>query len=212
MAEFPLIKQCEQITKEFYSNPLATSFQNPITDKKFLAKYKEHIERPMELSTIKKHLKDRYYTNMREWADDMYLVFDNAIKYYGETELGGAARYLKKKLDKQIKKLEATNLRNYESQLIELGHQLEELIRKPPPAFNVQCNYEMRTEKDQDFTVERIMKLKEQLEAMVKDGKEADIQATVMKVEPSVRGNELDLGHLSRRTLLALEELVKQNM
>lgn len=212
MAEFPLAAQCKQLTLEFSNNPLAAYFLNPITDKKLLAEYKEKIERPMELSTIKKRLKDGYYTTMREWADDMYLVFSNAIKYNGdESPVGGAARYLKKKLDKQMMKLEATNLRNYENQLIQLGHQLEELLRKPPPAFNVVCNYEMRTDKDKNFTIERIMRLKEQLEAMVQGGKEAEITAVVMKTEPEMKGLELDMGRLSRRTLLALEELVKQN-
>ena len=54
------------------------------------------------------------------------------------------------------------------------------------------------------------MRLKDQLEAMVKDGKEAEIQATLLRVEPDMKGNELDLGHLSRRALLELEELVRQ--
>ena len=209
---FPLVAQCKAITNDFKSHPLAAHFINPFAnDKKLLNDYQAKIKnfKPMDLSLVWKRLKENYYQSVHEWSNDMHLIFQNSIDYYGEKDVfGGVAVYMTRKLDKKIRALQCKNLRNYENELIELAKELEAIIRKPPPAYNIECNYATSTEDGNNFTVERINRLKEKLEQMITSGKEDDIRQVLNETEPDRHGLEVDLGHLGRRTLLALEALV----
>jgi hypothetical protein len=214
MGDFPLSQQCRTITAELINDPLAYFFVQPFTgDKKIMNDYHSKVKCPMDLTTVRKRIKDNYYSNIHAWANDIRLIFSNAVAYNGEMSIVGVvAIYLRKKFEKKMQVLEGNNLRNYESQLIALGRELEAIIRRPPPAFNVECKYETATTDDEDFTVARIQKLREDLQILISAGKGSAI-ATVLRecdadtISPDV--SEIDLAHLGRRSLLELEGLVK---
>lgn len=214
MAEFPLSSQCIKITNEFYNNPLSLLFQNPYTpDSKSAADYRNTIKKPMDLSTVKKRIKDKRYSNYQEWAEDMFLIFNNAVLYHEETSLiGGVASYLRKKLHKKVQQLEANNLRNYEAQLISIGNQLSKTIKDAPPDFNVIAKIETSTTASDDFTIERIQRLNGTLEKLVEKGKSNEIIQILRESntdQPFLENQTIDLAHLGRRALINLENYVK---
>ena len=211
-----LQQKCGLVTRQISSDPLAALFMNPFSDKKVLKSYEAKLKnfRQMDLSTVKKRLAECSYQSMQAWADDMRLIFRQTIELYkqeGETAIGGIAAYLLKQLEKKIRALEATNLRNYEQQLIQLGRELEAAVMKMPPAFGIECNYQgLDPREDGTFSVERIMKLKSDVEKIISDGRGNEVIAILKETEPVPPGREIDFGHLGRRSLLALEEFVKQ--
>jgi hypothetical protein len=215
MGDFPLAPQCKTITAKFNSDPLATIFQT-VPDKKSVnwADYQSKIAQPMDIATVRKRLKDNYYSGVQAWSHDMHLIFDNAIVYNGEySVIGGVAVYLRKMLDKEIRALEATNLRNWESQLVTLTRKLERAIRKVPPAFNVELHFDTTTADSDDFTVDRIMRLRDRLEELVRQKRSSEILDVVRDTNsdaPFIDDLEIDLAHLGRRSLLALERLAEE--
>lgn len=209
--------KCKAVTRSISEDPLAKFFfENPFSDKKLLKAYEAKVKNfvPIDLPTVKRRLNSAsYYQSMQAWADDMRLIFRQTIEFYkqdGESAIGGVAKYLLKQLEKKIRDLEATNLRNYEHQLIQLGRELEDAIKNMPAAFSIDCNYAgLDPSEDGKFTVERIMRLKNSVEQIVRDGREAEIIAILKETEPGTLTREVDFGHLGRRSLLALEEFVR---
>lgn len=58
--------------------------------------YLDHVERPMDFSTIKTKLQFNCYETEDEFKNDILLVYDNCIKYNGaESPLGKIADQLK---------------------------------------------------------------------------------------------------------------------
>ncbi|OHS96178.1 Bromodomain containing protein [Tritrichomonas foetus] len=205
-----LPSQCMKFTNDLINDPLASFFVYP-PDKKLQADYNAKIKKPMDLSTIKKKIKDNIYTSFQEWVDDMYLIFNNAIEFNDATSLlGGVAIYLRKQFDKKIREIESFNLRNYEMQLITFGKRLESILIEPPPTFGVELKTELSSKNADDFTVPRIMEIKNNLEKMLSEGHQKEILDCINESNTDYMytdGQEIDLSHLGRRTLIALEAL-----
>ncbi|KAH0785689.1 Bromodomain containing protein [Histomonas meleagridis] len=210
-----VLNQCQKITREFINNPLCMLFVHPLTfvDKKSQLEYTSKIKEQMDLQTVNKKLKDNCYSNLQEWAYDMYLIFNNAILFNDETSIiGGAAVYLRKRLDKRIRQLEAMNLRNYEDQLIQLGKRLENILKDLPLGLNVELREDLGTNDNEDFTISRITELQSALTQIASQGRSKEIIAVLKEVNPDAEYSEvgeIDLSHLGRNSLLKLESFVQ---
>ena len=209
-----IMNQCQKITKEFISNPLSMLFVHLyFADKKSQLDYASKIKEPMDLQTVSKKLKDNCYSNLQEWAYDMYLIFNNAVLFNDEASIvGGVAVYLRKRLDKRIRQLEAMNLRNYEDQMIQLGQSLEKILKEPPLGLNVELREELGTSNSQNFTVGRIMELQSALDQIASQGRAKEIIDVLKEVNPDVdysETSEIDLSPLGRNSLLRLESFVR---
>lgn len=206
-----LPSQCLKITNDLINDQLAMFFVNP--EKRLQAEYTSKIKKPMELSTVRKKIKDNNYSCFQEWVDDMNLIFDNAINFYERNSLiGGVAVYLQKQFSKKIREIETMNLRNYENQLISLGKELEQVLKKPPLTLNVVCSYEMNSKDSEDFTVSRIKNLMDKIQKMARNPEKEEAILKCINESNSeynyTKDQEIDLAHLGRRTLLCLEKLV----
>lgn len=59
-------------------------FQQPVDPVKFgIMDYNDIITHPMDLGTIKKKLAHNFYSNVKQFAGDVRLVWDNCYKYNG---------------------------------------------------------------------------------------------------------------------------------
>ena len=209
-----LPSQCLKITNDLINDQLAMHFAYPYNpeSKKLQADYNSKVKKPMDLSTVRKKIKDNNYSCFQEWVDDMNLIFDNAIIFNERNSLvGGVAVYLQKQFNKKIREIETMNLRNYENQLISLGKDLEQVLKKPPLTLSVTCSYDMSSKDSEDFTVSRIKNLLEKLKKMAENH---DIEVILKCINESnseynfTQGQEIDLAHLGRHTLISLEKLV----
>lgn len=208
-----LPSHCLSITNDFISDQLAQWFASlEKSDKKFLAEYNAKVKNPIDLSTIKKKIKDNLYSSYQEWIDDMYLVFDNAVTFHEATSLfGGVAIYLKKQFNKKLLNFEGKlNSRNYEDQLIDLSKKIEQLLKEPPLALNIVCKIDMDSPNSEEFTFERMMNLQSKLSSIAANGGRDKIIQCICETNSEYnfsQTNEIDISHLGRRTLQALEKL-----
>lgn len=60
-------------------------FQDPV-DLKQAPNYHAVVTEALDLGTLKQRLTCNYYHRMQEFLDDMQLMFDNCLKYYGNDD------------------------------------------------------------------------------------------------------------------------------
>lgn len=77
-----LLKQCGTLLKRLSAHRHAWVFREPVDVVKLgLHDYTKVIRKPMDLGTIKKNLEAGVYDTPAEFADDVRLVFSNAVTY-----------------------------------------------------------------------------------------------------------------------------------
>lgn len=60
-------------------------FLDPVDPEKFgVSDYLDIIKKPMDFGTIKENLKKHFYRSMRQFLEDVELVFNNCYLYNGE--------------------------------------------------------------------------------------------------------------------------------
>ena len=104
-------KKCLNITKEFYSLPLARIFTISADPLNPYFIFCQKISKYLDLTVIKHSLETHKYKNEIDWADDFELVFQNAITFYdlptnSTPIISIMAKYLLKKFRTKRKILE----------------------------------------------------------------------------------------------------------
>ena len=204
-----------KITKEFADEPLAVNFARPFVneeDKKTMTEYSSRIKHPMDLQTVRKKIKDKQYAGYQSWINDMNLIWDNAVEFNtAESIIGGVAIYLKKKFQKKIMSLYMKNNRNYEAHLKKLIKDVQKIISEPPASFNVQVVPNWSPNAD-EFSISRVRAIMDGVAKLDKLGKTSLVLRTIKDHEPGFIGgpdSTIDFGVFGKATLLALEELIK---
>lgn len=85
----PLLR-CEYILSEMIQNPMCEWFIHPV-DVEGLGLHDYHtvIEKPMDMTTVQRQLKQGHYTTVEAFKADVKLVFDNCIAYNGHASMFG---------------------------------------------------------------------------------------------------------------------------
>lgn len=82
--------------------PKAWIFNEPVDSAKLnISDYHLIIQKPMDFGTIRENLKKHYYRSMRQFLEDVELVFNNCFMYNGEQ--GPISRMCKDVQDEYIK-------------------------------------------------------------------------------------------------------------
>ena len=77
-------KKCMPVLKKLQEYEYGWIFNDPVNPVELnLPDYWEIIKKPMDLGNVKKKLDNDNYRNVDEFADDVRLVFDNAVQYNG---------------------------------------------------------------------------------------------------------------------------------
>jgi hypothetical protein len=93
-------------------NTKAWIFNEPVDPKKLqINDYNDIIKKPMDFGTIKENLKKHYYRSMRQFIEDVELVFRNCYMYNGET--AQVSIMCKEVQDEYIKQCELLNIGFY---------------------------------------------------------------------------------------------------
>jgi hypothetical protein len=209
---FPLAKRCHRITSEFCEDPLAMLFLKPFRPPAaLLANYQSIVRTPMDLTTVRNRIAHASYANYRQWARDMTLIWDNAVAYNGEhSVVGGVAIYLRKRFEQQLRSLELSNIRNFESELIRLTRQLADVVRDMPGGIgpDLDCDGEFEA-----FSVRRFQALAAQLGRLSRAGCGPRIMKVLAEANSDVdypQDGEIELAELPRKALVALEQFVAE--
>ncbi|KAK7504356.1 hypothetical protein BaRGS_00004222, partial [Batillaria attramentaria] len=79
------LKYCAQIVKELFTkkhSAIAWPFYKPVDAEKLgLLDYHDIIKKPMDLGTVKAKMDAREYKTVREFEEDMRLIFSNCYRY-----------------------------------------------------------------------------------------------------------------------------------
>ena len=73
-----------EIKKSSFSKPFKKPPLELIHDKNLKNKYKETIEKPIDLNIVSKKLKNNEYQNVKSFIDDVFLIFNNAMLFNKE--------------------------------------------------------------------------------------------------------------------------------
>lgn len=212
---FYLARRCLTLTNLFTVNPLAILFVAPYDPpEEIAAEYHAQVPTPMDLKTVKSKLQEAKYASLNEWVKDMNLIFDNAIKFNGaDSVIGGVARYLKEKLQRNVERFELCNARTFEARLIEANKKLQEAIEAIPSATGVVAVHDEICPGLADFTSERFDAIKRGLNKISTGEKMTDIAAIIKRYNRDVLYGphpKIDVARLSRHTLLLLEDMIKK--
>jgi hypothetical protein len=76
---------CNAILKKLFDDKRSQEFRLPV-DYEFygLSNYPLIIKKPMDLSTVKKKLNQDKYSTLKEFSDDIQLIWDNCITFNQE--------------------------------------------------------------------------------------------------------------------------------
>lgn len=79
-------KAAKRLMNTLWKHNTAWIFYEPVDPEKLnVPDYYDIIKNPMDLGTIKAKLSSNQYTSMRDFVQDVQLVFDNCILYNGES-------------------------------------------------------------------------------------------------------------------------------
>jgi hypothetical protein len=76
--------RCLHVLDSLQSYRISTVFARPVDpDRDHCPTYRQIIREPMDLGTVRKKLLAGQYHTIRQWKDDVDLIWANAIKYHG---------------------------------------------------------------------------------------------------------------------------------
>ncbi|GAO52161.1 hypothetical protein G7K_6245-t3 [Saitoella complicata NRRL Y-17804] len=100
-------KYCLAIIRQLKRNKSAVPFNHPVDPIALkIPDYPTIIKNPMDLTTVDTYLKNGYYSEPREFIEDVELIWNNCFLYNGsESVISGFAKQLKAMFEKQIKQM-----------------------------------------------------------------------------------------------------------
>ena len=100
-------KIAKKLMNNLWKHKDAELFHKPVDPEELnIPDYFNIIKNPMDFSTIKKKLTNYTYTNLKEFVNDMTLVFENCYTYNGrKTMIGDMCTRVKKEYDKLFEEL-----------------------------------------------------------------------------------------------------------
>lgn len=75
------LRKCSEIFTDLEQRPISAPFKYLDTSSTWWPSYRRTIKRPMDFKNIKKKCKEKYYKDAHEFAKDVRLMFDNALKF-----------------------------------------------------------------------------------------------------------------------------------
>jgi len=113
----PAFRRCLELLKEFMKLPQSRWFLEPVDPVKLnIPDYPKIIKTPMDFGTIRMNLENNVYESLDQFAEDMRLVFRNAVTFntMRENIVNIAARELSAKFEEKFRQLLASvNTVNY---------------------------------------------------------------------------------------------------
>lgn len=95
--------------------------------------YFDIIGHPMDLQTVRSKLESDSYKTIKEWKDDVNLIFDNSITYNTINSLYGlTALFLQEKFAKKSEFLIDDNIFEWNQRLKSLQKKLKSVVNHPP--------------------------------------------------------------------------------
>ena len=223
-----LKKKCITIMNELLERPISTLFDSPVdpmSDK--AADYFKKIQCPMYLRTVLQKLVNDEYHNIREWKEDVLLVFSNSISYYGkDSQISLLALELYHQFRERIKVLDENKNILWYNELLELQKQYNEVIEgiqswnsnrkfiKKKHKIDDNIEDELMYPKNEirrsfvgSFSTQELEKLIENLKKLTHPSQKAHLASLIKENHPEIDITQapINLSFLTPKTLKALK-------
>lgn len=213
MNQDPVYSKMLNITNQLLKNPLAVNFAQPFEPApEFSQLYYSKVSKPMDLSTVKRKLHEKRYKTVHDWANDVRLIFDNAVAFNTEASFfGGLAIFLKNEFEKEYISLIGQNSRTFESKLIKLSNKLSNLLSNPPQNAGINTLPAIQPINENEFTLEKIDKITEQLKQRANQiGPERILNTLNASSTNESFGPEtvINISRLGRKSLHSLDKIL----
>ena len=169
---------CELTTEQLYESPLAVLFREPV-DTGIYQDYLDVVKKPMDLKTIRKKLRKRRYSSVKEWQDDVNLIWKNCQAYNGDA-FDLILEELQQIVKKNMREM-PTALKEIANQLVVTTSALTRIMEKPPREMEGLFPTETYTESDARLPFESrdIADLGRNIERLRTEGRSDDKQMLV---------------------------------
>jgi hypothetical protein len=132
-------KLCLSITHRLQEHPSTAIFRQPVNPETDPS-YSDAVADPVDLGTVESRLKNRDYRSVRQWKQDIKLIWENAIAYYGSRSWPGILAHEGDRLfEKYLRAFSATTLVGWLGRLSDLKLVFDELASHPPVGVQDSC-------------------------------------------------------------------------
>ena len=137
------LEEMKGLLLKLQKHPSADSFLRPVfeavIDKKYLKRYKEHVQRPMDLRTIQNKLAGNGYESHQECAADINQVWANVYIANGRaSEVGTRAGEMERLFTHLYRRIEPRKIKLEDTEAEPEPHQVEPQQAEQPNAASMQ--------------------------------------------------------------------------
>ena len=205
---------CELTTEQLYKSPLAWLFRDPV-DTSVYTDYRDVVKTPMDLNTIRKKLRRRMYSSVKEWQDDVNLIWKNCQSYNGH-DYDVILDELQQIVKKNMREM-PTTLKEIANQLVTTTSALTRTMEKPPREFEGLFPTETYTESDARLPFESrdIADLSRNIERLRTEGRSDDKQMLVQIARwfnLDTTNNEVDIAEMPDEAKLYFRSFVRERL
>jgi len=119
----------KETTKKLYNHPLCNIFRQPVRPEIDGAiDYLDIVKNPMDLGSIIEKIDQNKYTSTKEWADHLFLVWDNAKLYNNDKK--SIIYIIADKMSKKSQKMLSLIPKNeYEKWILDMVENQKKIIK-----------------------------------------------------------------------------------
>lgn len=205
---------CNEYVHKFINNPLYAPFKDPVTfeDRQQDENYRRLIAKPMDLTTLQGHSKDReYYRDYEDWANDFRLIYENAMHYWPkDTEYYVLASHLKQKFEKFYSKLKCLTPASYVQRATQLYAEYLEVLTHPPKNADLTIDLPLIEDIGQGFEETSLEILTKKLNKISTPESFDELQKIIQNKSSDNQDPQIDIGSLPPETIKKLWEFVRK--
>ena len=208
---------CDSITRELYNHPLSRLFREPV-DTSLYPDYREVVKTPMDLGTVQEKLRKRRYRSVKEWQDDISLIWSNCDRYNGPNSgFTPILDHLKGLVRKLSKELAPTSMRDIAAEMLSATSRMTKLTDRPPR--EIASLFPSNTYKESDvrlpFTSRDIEDLSNNIKRLQRDGS-VDDQQQLLQIARwfavDCRNGDVDIAQMSDEAKVYLRWFTRERL
>jgi len=209
------------VIDELFKHPASTLFQTPVEkDKETENDYFQIVKNPQDLGTIRKRLVSKEYKLIKDWLDDIEMVWSNAELYNGsEHYVSHLANYCRTIFRKELKNHHLQTIEAWCKDVYKFRTKVSETMAQPPPkvkqyAGSLNAGRSLKQSSQNSYMSDKeLSSLVTAAEKLVSEEHQREMIRILNEFQPDLDLGEselsLDLSRLHPHTLQALREYMK---
>lgn len=130
-------EQCLKVIDKISEKKMAQIYMYPVDPKNKNSKgYFQVVKKPMDLGTIRKKIQEKKYRTVKEWRNDIELIWSNSLQYYQkQTIYYNVTKYLQEYFREISNDISDYPEVDWSTRLYEMIGQLNKLLLNAPEKY-----------------------------------------------------------------------------